>query len=98
MDLGKLLTTFGVDEFIVTKGRKGGYVRDHDGREHPYDAVKVQSVQDPTGAGDVFFAAYTVSRFLKGLNIADACGYAARLAANQISGSYIAQDTIGLPK
>jgi sugar/nucleoside kinase (ribokinase family) len=96
MDLGKLLTTYGVEEFIVTQGRNGGYVRDYRGCEYPYDAVKIQTVQDPTGAGDVFLAAYMVSRFLDKLNIEDACGYAAKLSAHQISGRYIAQDVIGL--
>jgi sugar/nucleoside kinase (ribokinase family) len=97
MDLGKLLKTYGVEEFIVTHGRDGGYVRDYGGCEYLYDAVKIQTVQDPTGAGDVFLAAYTVGRFLKELNIADACAYAARTAAKQISGYYIAQDKLRLP-
>jgi sugar/nucleoside kinase (ribokinase family) len=98
MDLGKLLTTYGVEEFIVTKGRQGGYARDHSGCEYPYNAVKIQTMQDPTGAGDVFFAAYTLGRFHKNLNIAGACSFAAKLAANQISGRYITRDAIGLSK
>jgi sugar/nucleoside kinase (ribokinase family) len=97
MDLGKLSTTYGVEEFIVTQGGNGGYVRDYSGCEYSYDAVKIQTLQDPTGAGDVFLAAYTIGRFLKKLNIADACNFAAKLAANQISGRYIAQDALGLP-
>jgi sugar/nucleoside kinase (ribokinase family) len=98
MDLEQLLTTYGVEEFIVTQGRHGGYVRDYRGCEYPYDAVKIQTVQDPTGAGDVFLAAYTVGRFLKNLDIADACAYAAKTAAKQISGDYITQDKLSLPQ
>jgi sugar/nucleoside kinase (ribokinase family) len=89
MDLEKLLTTYDVGEFIVTQGRQGGYVRDYSGCEYPYDAVKIQTVQDPTGAGDVFLAAYITSRFSNQLQIPEACQYAARIAAQQVGGKYI---------
>lgn len=98
IDLDKLLMTYSVEEFVVTQGKNGGYVRDYAGKAYPYDAVQVQSVQDPTGAGDVFLAAYTVGRFLQNLNIADACGYAAKIAARQISGDFITPDNLSLPQ
>jgi sugar/nucleoside kinase (ribokinase family) len=96
MNLAELLSTFGVDEFVVTRGRHGGYVHHIGGGEYPYDAAKTHMMLDPTGAGDVFFAAYTVGRFLNKLNIADACSYAAKLAARQVSGDYIAQEKLHL--
>jgi len=93
-DLNDLLLTYEIDEFVVTQGRQGGYVKDNTGREFRYNADSVQQVDDPTGAGDVFFAAYNIGRFLKKLNISDACAYAANLAALQVSGNYISQDCL----
>jgi sugar/nucleoside kinase (ribokinase family) len=94
LDIAALLKTYKIEELVVTRGQKGGFVKDSKGSVYPYDAVKVGSILDPTGAGDVFLAAYIVGRFLNLLNIADACAYAARLSAEQISGSYITRDSI----
>ena len=96
LDIAALLKTYNIEELVVTRGQKGGFVKTSKGNECPYVAVKVKSILDPTGAGDVFLAAYIVGRFFNKLNIADACAYAANLSAEQISGSYITQDSIGL--
>ena len=88
-DLLELMRQFNLNEFVVTAGHKGGFVRTIRAREISYPAAKVTSNRDPTGAGDIFLAAYVTSRFLEQRSIADACKYAAKLAARQIEGKYI---------
>ena len=89
MDLLELMYQFNIDEFVVTSGHKGGFVQTITGEEIPYSATGVASNEDPTGAGDIFLAAYVIGRFLDQRSIADACKYAAKLAALQIEGNYI---------
>jgi sugar/nucleoside kinase (ribokinase family) len=94
--LANLLARYNIEEFIVTQGRKGGFVLDNKNNEVRFNAVPVQSAGDPTGAGDIFFAAYVVGRFMKKMDISNACAYAAELTALQISGNYITEDRLGL--
>ena len=96
MDLLELLRQFKINEFIVTAGHRGGFVQTIDGEEIPYPAYRVKSEQDPTGAGDVFFAAYVIKRFLNRRPVAAACRYAAKLAARQIEGNYIKPEDLCL--
>lgn len=96
MNLEQLMRRFKIEEFVVTLGQDGGYVRTQSGQELQYNAVKAKSVHDPTGAGDVFFAAYTISRFSKRSSIADACCYAAKIATRQVEGNYIALERLSL--
>jgi sugar/nucleoside kinase (ribokinase family) len=95
-DPASLLDRYNIEEFIVTQGAKGGFVLNHKHSEVRFDAVPVQSPGDPTGAGDIFFAAYIVSRFMKNMTISNACNYAADLTALQISGNYITDNILGL--
>ncbi len=95
-DLANLLARYNIEEFIVTQGRKGGFVIDNKNSEVRFRAVPVQSSGDPTGAGDIFFAAYVIGRFMKKMDISNACAYAAELTALQISGNYITEDRLGL--
>ena len=95
-DPANLLARYNIEEFIVTQGRKGGFVIDNKNSEVRFRAVPVQSSGDPTGAGDIFFAAYVVGRFMKKMDISNACAYAAELTALQISGNYITEDRLGL--
>jgi sugar/nucleoside kinase (ribokinase family) len=95
-DLLELMHQFKINEFIVTTGHKGGFIQTIDGEEISYPAYKIKSKQDPTGAGDVFLAAYVVCRFLNRRPVADACKYAAKLAACQIEGNYIKPDDLCL--
>ena len=95
-DPARLLDRYNIEEFIVTQGAKGGFVLNHKNSEVRFDAVPVQSPGDPTGAGDIFFAAYIVGRFMKNMPISNACNYAADLTALQISGNYITDDFLGL--
>ena len=89
MPLEDVITRFEIKEFVVTLGEKGGYVKDSRGDEIQYPAEAVQAFDDSTGAGDVFFAAYIVGRFLNKEQIPQACTYAAKLSAQQISGNFI---------
>ena len=95
MSLSKLMTKFKIHELVVTLGSKGGFVQKQDGKIFHYDAHKIDLVVDPTGAGDVFFAAYIVNRFSKGKDIPEACKYASQTAAQQVEGKYISADSLG---
>ena len=97
LDIGALIKTYCLEECVVTCGHKGGFVQDKKGIRYSYQAPPVEPIADPTGAGDVFLAAYMAGRFLNRQNIADAGTYAAELSARQVSGRYITQDAIGLP-
>jgi sugar/nucleoside kinase (ribokinase family) len=92
--LGKLMQRFKIEEFVITLGAGGGFVKQVNGKEFHYKAPNIESVDDPTGAGDVFFAAYIISRFLKNETIPDACRYAAALSARQVEGKYISRDKL----
>jgi len=94
--LANLLARYNIEEFIVTQGRKGGFVLDNKNNEVRFNAVPVQSAGDPTGAGDIFFAAYVVGRFMKKMDISNACAYATELTALQISGNYITENRLSL--
>jgi sugar/nucleoside kinase (ribokinase family) len=67
------------------------------GKKHEYAAEGIETRTDPTGAGDVFFAAYLLSRFFRNQDIAQACRYAAGIAARQVEGRYIGFDRLVLP-
>jgi sugar/nucleoside kinase (ribokinase family) len=95
-DLASLLARYNIEEFIVTQGKKGGFVIDSKNNQIRFNAMPVQSPGDPTGAGDIFFAAYIVGRFMKKMAISNACDYAANLTALQITGNYITEDSLGL--
>jgi sugar/nucleoside kinase (ribokinase family) len=96
MDPAKLMRKFNIRELVVTLGEKGGFVQGQNGVAFHYQAERIEVPADPTGAGDVFFAAYLVSRFAAGTPIPDACRYAARISARQVAGKYITADTLGL--
>ncbi len=97
LDISALAKAYHLEECVVTCGNKGGFVQDKKGIRFSYQAPPVEPIADPTGAGDVFLAAYLAGRFLNLQNIADACTYAAELSARQVSGRYITPDAIGLP-
>ena len=89
MDVSPLLQRFKINEFLITAGSKGGSVREITGKEIRYKAAATRTDGDPTGAGDIFLAAYVSRRMLNHESIPHACKYAARLAARQIDGNYI---------
>ena len=89
MDLSRLMHRFKINEFLVTAGSKGGCVREISGAKIPYKAATPRTNGDPTGAGDIFLAAYVIARILNHQKIPDACKYAAKLVALQIDDNYI---------
>jgi sugar/nucleoside kinase (ribokinase family) len=95
--LTELMKTFEIEESVITLGQEGGWVETLSGDKFHYKADKIESVTDPTGAGDVFFAAYIISRFANNRDIPDACRYAASTAARQVEGTHISIDRLGLP-
>lgn len=96
MNLANLMLRFKIDESVITLGETGGFVVKRGGEKFHYDASKIEFTVDPTGAGDVFFAAYIVSRFLDNREIPDACRYAAQIAEQQVEGKYITIDMLDL--
>lgn len=96
MTLSELMNRFEIEEFVVTLGEKGGFVQKGNGKRFHYDAAKMKTPVDSTGAGDVFFAAYILSRFSNKNDISDACNYAAKIAARQVEGKYITTDILSL--
>ncbi|MFO7963220.1 MAG: PfkB family carbohydrate kinase [Desulfobacterales bacterium] len=91
----QLIERYGIAELVVTCGERGGYIATSRGRT-AYGACPAQAIVDPTGAGDVFFAAYSASRIYHRKNIEEACRFAAFLAAEQICGNYIPFDALHL--
>jgi len=102
IDLSGLMRRFKINEFIVTSGEKGGFVKTIFEETVQYQASKakkadsVKSIKDSTGAGDIFLAAYVISRILKRQMIANASQYAAKLVARHIEGNYIEPKTLAL--
>ena len=95
-DLPEIMKFFEIEEAVITLGREGGWVQTREGRKVTYKANRLEKAADPTGAGDVFFAAYLLSRFIKKQGIAQACQYAAKIAARQVEGTYISLDRLVL--
>lgn len=89
MKLLDLMNQFKISEFVVTSGDKGGFVQNISGEAVRYEAAELNSMKDPTGAGDIFLAAYVMERLFNHQPIPDACKYAGKLAARQIDGNYI---------
>lgn len=92
-----LMTRFEIAEWVVTSGFNGGRVYSGSARAYRYSSDPVSHVVDSTGAGDVFLAAYTVARFRNHKTVARASRYAAKLAANHVSGQYL-PDVLAVPR
>lgn len=88
-DLIELMTRFKIEEFIVTLREKGGFLQKRTGERIDYAADPIRSLEDPTGAGDVFLAAYIIGKFFRQKNSSEACSYAAGIVGQQIAGNYI---------
>jgi sugar/nucleoside kinase (ribokinase family) len=86
---GDLLLRFNVDELVVTRGASGGIIWSNTETPVEYNSPNVDMDINPTGAGDVFFAAYAANRLFKGQSILSAAEKAADLAADQVSGNFI---------
>lgn len=88
-EIGALMKRFGIEEAVVTRGAAGGTVWSLNAPPVEYDSRPVRRWTNPTGAGDVFFAAYAVSRLSKGRAVQFAAREAAALAAEQVAGGFI---------
>ena len=102
VDLSELMRRFKIEEFIVTSGKNGGFIKTIYGETVQYKAYKANktaaamSIEDVTGAGDIFLAAYVIGRILNRQMIAEASQYAAKLVARQIGGNYIEPEVLAL--
>jgi sugar/nucleoside kinase (ribokinase family) len=94
----ELMERFDIDEVVVTRGSAGGTVWSLKAPPVEYKSPPVQRWIDPTGAGDVFFAAYAVCRLLDQDSLQSAAAKAAELAAGQVSGGFIDTAIQNLPK
>ena len=96
MGVDDLINAYTLSEVVVTAGREGGYVALASSDMIRYESPRVSHVVDPTGAGDVFFAAYLVSRLREHRSVRAACKQAAFIAARQVQGRYIPEDCLKL--
>ncbi len=95
-DLADMMAGFDIQEVVVSDRERGGEVFGPRGRRHAYPPVPVVTEEDPTGAGDVFLAAYAAARLAEGLDIAPACARAARTAACHVAGGHIPRKMLDL--
>ena len=94
MGIDELMNAYELSEIVVTNGSEGGRVVLMSGEVVSYKARRVNHVADATGAGDVFFAAYLVSRLHQRQSVRVACKHAALVAARQVQGRYIPEDCL----
>jgi sugar/nucleoside kinase (ribokinase family) len=88
-DVEELMHRFAIAEWVVTSGFQGGCIHRAGRGPHRYSAEPSSPVVDPTGAGDVFFAAYLVARLKNRKPVADAARYAATRASEHVAGRYL---------
>jgi len=92
--LTAILREFDIEQWLTTDGTRGGWVLDQSGARHDFSAVPVEQVADPTGAGDVFFAAYQASHLYEGTGIDEALHEASALTARHVQGRFITADEL----
>ena len=98
LGIEELMKVYELDEVVVTAGNEGGCVTAASGEVVGYKAARVSQVVDTTGAGDVFFGAYLCSRLHERRSIRESCEHAALVAAQQVQGRYITQETLRLAR
>jgi sugar/nucleoside kinase (ribokinase family) len=91
-----LMKRFDITEWVVTSASKGGWIHVRGSRRCSYKPMPVDVPLDPTGAGDVFFAAYTTARLRLHRTPAAAARHAARLSSAHVAGRYIPAEILGL--
>lgn len=84
----RLLEHLGIQEWVTTAGARGGCVHVRGGFAASYPPEHAEPI-DPTGAGDVFLAAYAAARLAQKSPPGTAARHAAAVAARQISGRHI---------
>lgn len=90
----KLIDDSDIKEFIVTFGSMGGFIKSRNGEIFTYNAFIPNKLADTTGAGDVFFAAYIIKRFVCLTKVEEAAQYASSVAARHVSGEFILPDKL----
>jgi sugar/nucleoside kinase (ribokinase family) len=81
---------------VSTEGARGGRIHVR-GRESVHYTARVSDALDPTGAGDVFLAAYAAARLGRSTPVAAAGRHASAVAARQVAGRHIPFDLLQLP-
>ncbi len=94
MTIHEFVSSHNIDELVVTSGSEGGRVITAEGEDISYQAHMVNHVLDTTGAGDVFFASYLVSRLKMNQSIANSCEHSAEVAAHHVEGMFISPDSL----
>lgn len=84
----EIMTRFHLQEIVETRANSGGLVHTPNGTI-AYSARRKKRIIDTTGSGDVFFAAYLVTRFYNNQDIQTACEFAAGIAARHIEGNFL---------
>jgi len=77
----KVVARLGGTEVLRTEGRRGGVVLAADRQPTTWPPSPLVEHRDPTGAGDVFFAAYLFQRAGRGASAGDAALAAARFVS-----------------
>jgi len=90
----EIMALFDINEWIVTAGNKGGFIYTLKGNQISYTADRTSRCIDPTGAGDVFFAAYLAKRLWDSKDINASARHAATIAAKHVAGKYIRLDQL----
>ena len=97
-ELGALIEEHGIEQWLTTDGANGGWLFCRSGSRHNFNGVAVSEIADPTGAGDVFFAAYLTYHFYKEAGIGEALQQAAALTARQVEGRFIVAEELSRAK
>jgi sugar/nucleoside kinase (ribokinase family) len=97
-DVETVMERFDIAEWVATSGPTGGCIHVRGGRPHSYRPAAVEVALDPTGAGDVFLAAYTAARFRQRQTVAAACRNAALVSAGHAAGRYFPAGRLDLAR
>jgi sugar/nucleoside kinase (ribokinase family) len=94
--LAQILQQYGIGEWLTTGGARGGCVHVRGGPAVSYIPEPAEPI-DPTGAGDVFLAAYAAARLARKSPPDTAARHASAAAARQISGRHIPFELLSVP-
>jgi sugar/nucleoside kinase (ribokinase family) len=92
----ELMERFEIREWVLTDGARGGRIHVR-GLESVHYTARAADALDPTGAGDVFLAAYAAARLGRNTSVAAAGRHASAVSALQVVGRHIPFDLLLLP-